>query len=419
MTRRLEDVMSCGTRPASGPFGLEASKGGTCRYRRTVLAVVHHLTSATRLADLVPMLEADRRIQVVYTWAPGSVFSGGVPEYLQGLGAVVVPWCQAVQSRFDLAVAASYGSLEQVHAPVLTVPHGVGFGKLTSRWDGHGPVAARAGAGAVPARLVYHGRVVPSAIIVATQAHLAHLTRACPEAAQVAVLAGDPCFDRLAASLPHRASYRVALGAENRRVVVVSSTWGPGSLLRRHPELLAQLAEELRPEDYQIAAILHPNTWAWHGRRQVLAWYSDCLRRGVLLVPPEEGWRGLLAAADAVVGDHGSVTCYATAAGVPVLLASFPRGEIEPGSPPAMLGRIAGRLCPGRPLGPQLDHAAASWPDPRRAEAAAQVTSVPGQASRIIRATMYRLLKLPEPEAPPPIPAVPAPAGISFGEVQW
>jgi hypothetical protein len=130
--------MSCGTWPASGPFGVEAGKGGTCRYQRTVLAVVHHVTSATRLADLMPMLESDRRIQVVYTQAPNSRFGGGVAEYLQGLGGIVVPWCQAAQSRFDLAVAASCGSLEQLHAPVLAVPHGVGFGKLTSRWDGCG-----------------------------------------------------------------------------------------------------------------------------------------------------------------------------------------------------------------------------------------------------------------------------------------
>src|ERR1700690_1275828 len=205
--------MSCGTGPACGPFGLDAGKGGTCSYRRTVVAVVHHLTSATRLADLVPSLEADRRIQVVYTQAPGSVFSGGAREYLRELGAATVPWCQVVQTRFDLAVAASYGALEQLHAPVLTVAHGVGFGKLTGRRDGPGPAAAREGAGAVRARLVYQGRVVPSAVMVATRRDLEHLARACPEAVPVAALAGDPCFDRKAASQPRRARYRGAVGA--------------------------------------------------------------------------------------------------------------------------------------------------------------------------------------------------------------
>jgi hypothetical protein len=175
------------------------------------------------------------------------------------------------------------------------------------------------------------------------------------------------------------------------------------------------MAEELPSSGYRIAAIMHPNTWAWHGRRQVLAWHGDCLRRGVLPVPPEEGWRGVLAATDVIVGDHGSVTCYAAAAGVPVLLPSFPRGEIEADSPPAALGRIAGRLSPGRPLGSQLARAAAAWPDPGRAEAAARVTDVPGQAARIIRTAMYRLLRLPEPPAPPPVTAVPAPVVITAG----
>jgi hypothetical protein len=141
------------------------------------------------------------------------------------------------------------------------------------------------------------------------------------------------------------------------------------------------------------------------------------LRRGVLLVPPEEGWRGVLAAADVVIGDHGAVTCYAAAAGVPVLLASFPREEIEPGSPSAELGEMAARLSLRKPLGPQLARAAAGWPSPGQARATAQVTSVPGQSARIIQTTMYRLLGLPEPEAPPAVLAVPPPVVIPTGEV--
>jgi hypothetical protein len=174
--------MSCGDFLVSGAFGLDAAKGETCGYQRTVLVAVHHVTAGTRLADIVPLLESDRRVQVVFTQAPGSVFSGGVREYLAGLGGVVVPWCQAKQTSFDLALAAAHGGLEQLHAPVVTVPHGVGFGKYTSRWDGPGPAAVLDGAGAVRARLVYHGRVVPSAIVVSTAAHLAHLRRSCPEA---------------------------------------------------------------------------------------------------------------------------------------------------------------------------------------------------------------------------------------------
>src|SRR5579859_1942699 len=124
-----------------GPFGLDASRAATYTPARTVLAVVHHMTAATRLADVVPMLEADRRVQVVYTCAPGSVSPGWTAEHLARLGAVVIPWGQATQVRFDLAVAASYGQLERLHAPVVHVPHGIGFNKYAKRWDGAGPGA--------------------------------------------------------------------------------------------------------------------------------------------------------------------------------------------------------------------------------------------------------------------------------------
>jgi hypothetical protein len=410
--------MSCSDCAVNGPFGLDAAKGETCGYQRTVLVAVHHVTAGTRLADIVPLLESDRRVQVVFTWAPGSVFSGGVREYLAGLGGVVLPWCQARQASFDLAVAAAHGGLQQLHAPVVTVPHGAGFGKYTTRWDGPGPAAALDGAGAVRARLVYHGRVVPSAIVVSTAAHLAHLRRSCPEAAAAAVVAGDLCFDRLAVSRPARAAYRAALGTGDRVLVAVSSTWGPGSLLREHPGLLPRLAAELPAAKYQVAAVLHPNIWAWHGRRQVLAWYAGCLQREVTVVPPQEGWRAVLAAADILLGDAGSVTTYAAAAGVPVLLASSPQTKIEPGSPPAAVSRIAPRLCWREPLMPQLGRAVAAWQAGDHAAVAAEVTDVPGQSARLVRHVMYRLMGLSEPGTIAQATAVPAALPGSCGPVQ-
>ncbi|MGH3167635.1 MAG: hypothetical protein ACRDN0_17315, partial [Trebonia sp.] len=104
-----------------GPFGLDEYRAATYFPERTVLAVVHHMTAAARLADIMPLLESDRRIQVVYTCPPTSMFPGDVAEHLTRLGMVVIPWRQAAQQRFDLAVAASYGQLERLHAPVLHV----------------------------------------------------------------------------------------------------------------------------------------------------------------------------------------------------------------------------------------------------------------------------------------------------------
>lgn len=393
---------------AYGPFGLDAVKGRTIRCQRTVLVVVHSVTAATRLADIVPLVESDRRVQVVYTWAPSSVFSAGVRDFLSRIGGVVVPWRQAAQIPFDLAIAASHGLLEQLHAPVLTVPHGVGFAKYPSRWAGPGPAARRRLRETDAGFLVHHGRVIAAGIVVATEAQLVQLRRWCPEAAEVAAVAGDPCLDRLAASLPSRDVYRQALGIGDETLVAVSSTWGAGSLLGRCPDLLPRLMDELPAEEYRVAAIIHPNCWYWHGPRQLRAWYADSERRGLILVPPEEGWRAVLAAADVLVGDHGSVTCYGASMGVPVTLAAFPAGEVQPRSQVASLARIAPRLRLDQPIGAQLDKAADAWCADAHAAIHAQVTSAPGQAAGIIRALMYQLMRLAEPAAPAAVQPVAA-----------
>jgi hypothetical protein len=397
-----------------GPFGLDARRAATYLPERTVLTVVHHMTAATRLADITPLLERDRRVQMVYTCPPASVSPGWASEHLVRLGAVVIPWQQATQTRFDLAIAASHGQLERLHAPVLSVPHGAGFNKYAKRWDGPGPEAVREMYGMERAVLVYRGRVIPSALVVPTRRDLGRLRRACPEAAPVAVVAGDPAFDRLAASLASRARYRQALGVQDRVLVAVSSTWGPGSLLQRCPDLPARLTRELPRETHQVAAVLHPGIWAWGGRRQVRAWLADSMRDGLILLPPEEGWRAILAAADCIIGDHGSVTCYGAAAGRPVLLASFPDEELDPVSTVASLGRIAPRLQPGRPVAPQLAEAMTAWTPARHRAIRARVTDVPGQSARLIRAVMYHLLDLAEPTVEPMTRPVPIPEPLAI-----
>ena len=117
---RAEGVMVDGEW-ARGPFGLDARRGQTLRCLRTALVVVHTVTAGTRLRRVVPLLETDRRVQVVFTSAPSALISAGVQEFLARLGGVVVPWRQAVQTRFDLALAASDGLLEWIHAPVVTM----------------------------------------------------------------------------------------------------------------------------------------------------------------------------------------------------------------------------------------------------------------------------------------------------------
>lgn len=392
-----------------GPFGLDAGRAATYAPERTVVAVVHHLTAAARMADVMPLLECDRRIQTVYTCPPTSMFPGDAGEYLARRGMVVIPWAQAAAQRFDLAVAASYGQLERLHAPVLHVPHGVGFTKYAKRWEGPGPRARLEPYGMERAVLLYRGRVVPSALVVPTGRHLARLRRGCPEAADIAVVAGDPAFDRLEASLALRERYRHALGVNDRTLVAISSTWGPGSLLNRLPDLPAQLTRQLPRDGYRVAAIVHPSVWGWSGRHAVRARLAGAVREGLLLVPPEEGWRAVLAAADIVVGDHGSVTCYAAAAGRPVTLASFPADEVDPASAVAVLGGLAPRLRAGEPVEPQLADAIARWTPAMHRRMRGLVTGTPGRAAELIRSLMYRMLELAEPADAPAVLPVPDP----------
>jgi hypothetical protein len=395
-----------------GPFGPDAARAGMRPADRTALVVVHHMTAASRLTDIVPLLESDRRVQVIFTQAPTGICAGWLEEYLARLGAVVIPWHQATRITFDLSIAASNGHLEQLRSPVLTMPHGMSFNKYAIRWDGAGPVTAhREMYGMERATLVYRGRVIPSSIVVPTERDLARLRRACPEAASVAEVAGDPAYDRLQASLASRELYRQALHVGERTLVVVSSTWGPGSLLQRWPDLHARFVSELPSKSHLVAAIIHPGVWSWFGRRQVRAWFAESEQRGLILVPPEEGWQAALAAADVIVGDHGSVSCYGAAIDVPVLLASVPAEELHPASTAACLGRVAPRLRPGRPIAEQLASAFRAWSPERHQMIRGLVTDRPAQSGRLIRTIMYRLMNLSQPSVESVVQPAPMPSG--------
>ncbi|GAA0938012.1 hypothetical protein GCM10009550_05310 [Actinocorallia libanotica] len=396
-----------------GPFGPGAERGATIPVAKRILVVFHHLTAVNRLADVLTLIERDHRVQVVCTVVPSAVLAEGAARHLRGSGAVGIPWAQAVNTRFDLAVAAGYGELEALHAPVVIVPHGVGPSMLSRQWEGHGPVTARPAAGLRPETLVGGGRVIPSLLAAARDSHRDRLLRYCPELAPVVRVTGDPALDRMLAGGRLRETYREALGVRpGRRLVVVSSTWGPRSLLGRHPDLPARLAAALPEATHRVVMAVHPAVWAWHGRHQVLAWLEGAFQAGLAVLPPEEGWSAALVAADEVVGDFGSVTCYAAALGLPVTLAAFPDTDVVPGEPGELLGREAARLDPD---------AAVLLPDARLAGRTVpgmpeRLTSRPGASARLLRRAMYELIGLPEPECEArfPAPAVPRPIGTGL-----
>ncbi|WP_199440155.1 hypothetical protein [Umezawaea beigongshangensis] len=393
-----------------GPLGIDAATRVTRTGTSTVLLMVPTTTAGTRLMDLVPLLECDHRVQTVVTVPQTGESWHGTDEFARRTGAVVLPWEQAVQHEFDLVLSASHREIHRVRGPLLLLPHGVGH--LKSR-----EYSRKAGGATVPTSglerelLTHRGRVIPSAVALARDEETTVLAERCPEAAHTGVVAGDVCFDRMRASLPLREHYRRALGAaDGRRVVVISSTWAPWSTFGRHPELYRRLVAEAAAEDAVVVAVLHPTVWAVHGEWQVRAWLADCTRSGLLLIPPHEGWRGAVVAADAVVGDHGSTTVYAAALGRPVHLATIPDGEIRRGSVAWHLGRTCPRLDHDRPLLPQLDRPSDGT------GLRGLVTSRPDRAGTILRGTMYRLLGLSEP--PHGAPASPVPLPVPLADVR-
>ena len=384
------------------PVGPHAPQWTTVSAERTVLAVVHNITAATRLLDVLPLVADDPRVQVVFTCTGSSAFSPGTEEWLLERGIDTVPWSQAVQLPFDAAISASYGgALHDVQAPLVVVPHGMGYNKYSPGNQKSEIRNQKSVFGLSVPWLFSGGGLIPSVIVLSHDEQLGRLRSASPEAADIAVVAGDPCFDRMLAGLPLRETYRAAFGvAPGQRLVLISSTWGEQSLYGANPDLPGVLARSFPQDEYRFVIALHPNVWAAHGTWQVERWLA---RSGVLVVPPAEGWRAAAIAADLVVGDHGSVPFYAAALGTPLLLATKQRGQLDPSSAVGLLNAAAPLLDLGRDLMEQIGNGI-----PR--EITDLVSSAPGESAKLLRTAIYTTMGLPEPDIPAEHSAVPLPA---------
>ncbi|MEV0775325.1 hypothetical protein [Streptomyces sp. NPDC050428] len=370
--------------------------------RKKVLAVVHTVTYGKRLLDVLALLEADFRLQVVFT-APPHAFGDDVPAFLARLGSVVLPWDQATRMTFDLALAAGPRGVQYIDAPLITLPHGANYLKLVVE-------GANSGVAGLRRQDLLPGGRLPAAVVVPHHAELRELARHCPEALPLAHVAGDPVHDRIVASLPLRAAYRRALGlTEGQKLVVAVSTWGAQSSFGRFDGLLPRLIGELPAARYRTALLVHPNVWSGHGAYQVRAWLARCAQLGMALVPPEADWRSVLIAADWIIGDHGSVTLYGTLTGVPMLLATSSEGETNPASPAAALAALAPTLSPTHPLVDQLDYAAREYRRREYAAIASRITSEPGRFNRNMRRLMYGLLGMGQPAHEPTTLPLPEP----------
>lgn len=391
--------------PLRVPVGREAARWGTFRSVRTLVAAARTVTSTARLLEaLPPLLRGDSRVTMLFAYDPTSAFSGGVLDLLRDAGCRTVPWAQLADIRPDLLISASENiEVPEGDWPVLVLPHGVGFQKMVpdSRTD-----QARL-SGVVPDALLESGRAW---LAVSHPDQEEQLLAARPKAAGRTLLIGDPVLDELRASTGRYATYRASLGVPvDQRLVVLSSTWGPTSLLGTHHDLPVRLLAALPYDEYRVAAIIHPNVWAGHGAWQIRTLLADALDAGLLLIPPVHAWRPALVAADAVLGDHGSVTLYGAALGKPLLLGAFGADSV-PGTAMSHLGRTAPRLDPQGDPHAQIEAAVAAQSPDGLPDVAPGAFAHPGQALVRLRTAVYDLLRLPEPDrASPPVLTLPGP----------
>jgi hypothetical protein len=372
---------------------------------RSVLVAVRSAVALYRLLDVLPVFAGDPRVHRHFTLVPGSEFDVDALAAVDAAGARTLPWDAARRRSFDLVLTASpKGALQLLRGERVLLPHGAGFGKTVPS-EGSAAFAS----GLDPAYLDT-GDGALALYALAHPGQVADLAARSPALADRARVTGDPTLERLLAARPLRDRYRAALGTGGRRLVVLTSTWGPESLLRRRPELARDLLAHLPCDEYQVALVVHPNERSRMGRYELRQHLAPALDAGLVLPGPYEEWAAVLVAADAAVCDHGSTALYFAAAGGdrPLVGAYDGGGELLPGSPVATLLEQVPHLR--RPS--DLRQALAAYRPGAAAAAARAAFAEQGRALSHLQRELYALLGL----APPPGPVearplpVPGPA---------
>ncbi|MGC5362600.1 translation initiation factor 2 [Streptomyces sp. DT24] len=361
----------------------------------TVLFAARSATALHRLLDVLPVFAGDQRIRRRFTLVPGSDFGVDALAAIDRAGARTIPWAEARMISPGLTLAASpKGAIDELRGPRVLFPHGAGYNKALPAAE-----AGRSASGLDPRLLLPGGRPLAALHALAHSSQLDRLTAGSPTAATRAAVIGDPTLDRLLASLSRRNSYRAALGTGDRRLIVLTSTWGPYSLLARHPGLPARLVAQLPHDAYQLALLAHPNLHSAPGVFDLNEQLAPAVNGGLLLARPYEEWAALLVAADAVVTDHGSTALYAAAVGRPLVAACDGGPELIPGTPMAELLSSVPRLeSPG-----DVDLAV---PAP---VAAGLAFAERGRSLHRLREELYALLALTPPDTPAEARPLPIP----------
>ncbi|WP_051704182.1 hypothetical protein [Glycomyces sp. NRRL B-16210] len=367
--------------------------GPTAPFQRRIVLAGSTVQALNRLFyDVEPLLAADRRLLVRYSLFHAERQRSG-RHFARRHDIDLLDWATVTADPPDLIVAS--GATRTLHEPgrdVALIPHGAGHNRFTPYFDGVAGLARgqlRSDTGRLPAYLALPGPAAAERLAVD-----------CPEALPCSEITGDLCFERLRLSARMRREYRRSLGiGPRKRLIAVSSTWLAHSLFGQHPRLPERLLEALPMDDYAVAFIPHPNILSVHGSIESL--FRRQLENGLIMVDPGEGWRAALLAADAVIGDHGSVGFYAAALGIPTAVAAFGFDEMPAESPLAAFGSLAPRFDPSGDLLAQVEALCEVRPLQSECFGRALAEPDPGPSQRV-RSGLYRTLNLDAAEGPGP-----------------
>ena len=371
---------------------------------RRILVVARNHTAVNWVNELLPALVFDFRIQTYFSipTTQASLWTNGVEDTLRSAGAIQIPWERALADEFDLAIAATHlGDLDRLRSPLLLLPHGPGFTRKSAvRPDGTVAIPHMTG----------KGRPLTTVVL----SHPLQRRQFIASSAVRFVVAGDPCWDILRASESRRDWYRRAFGiGVDQRFVLISSTWGRGSLLGRCTDVIESIVGSLPSDEYQVGLVLHPNIWSAHGAWQLRAWLARPLDSGLRLLTPNRAWRAGIVAADLVIGDHGSVGLYAYALGRPVLLACADQQELVAESTIEYLIRRESVLDGCVPILDQIESKISDGLNEPSSLLADASFAECGQAHKLHRALLYELLDLEEVASAVEVSMAPAP------EFEW
>jgi hypothetical protein len=398
-------------RPDLGPAAHDADRWQTCPGQLIFYCFVRTFVSAIQLYQELLVFEGDTRVKLVWVRCPGSKLEHPLCDWLRSKGISLVPHEMATAGRRDLIITTSewIDPIPFAPTPVVVIPHGLGFHKYVPDPD-TGIIRL---AGLARPEGLRTGQVTQ---VVSHPNQARQLAEASEHTIGRTVLGGCSNFDLLRNSRGERADYRSALGVSaDQRLIVLSSTWGTGSLFGQSFDLIGRLLAQLPFERYKLATFLHPGAWSFEGESEILRRLSKHIDSGLRVIPTTEGWHGTLLAGDLLIGDNGSVTLHGAMMDIPLLLGTF-SDSVVPGTVMADLGNgMANFIDPDGDLRQQIEDEIERHDSTRAARLIERTIARPGESGELLRALSYSKVKQPVPTDELPARMAPAPVPKPFG----